>query len=148
MAETLGSLCDKLTIVNLKTYHSTDAERLKSLDRQRQQLAEEIDEYVGAALSGQIKADRLIFQSNKVYDKSKWQEIAPEGGLGNLVYLLANANCELWHEQEKVYNFHDVPLEDKNALLGNLAKLNLKRNACIDSIDAAFAGMVTARRAE
>ena len=38
MAETLGSLCDKLTIVKLKQYHSEDAARLQSLKQQEQQL--------------------------------------------------------------------------------------------------------------
>jgi hypothetical protein len=38
MAETLGSLCDKLTIVKLKQWHSEDAARLQSLGLQEQQL--------------------------------------------------------------------------------------------------------------
>jgi len=31
MAETLGSLCDKLTIVKLKQFHTGDVQRLESL---------------------------------------------------------------------------------------------------------------------
>jgi hypothetical protein len=38
MAETLGMLCDKLTIVKLKQYHSEDEARLKSLALQADQL--------------------------------------------------------------------------------------------------------------
>jgi hypothetical protein len=34
MAETLGSLCDKLTIVKLKQYHTEDSKRLESLGQQ------------------------------------------------------------------------------------------------------------------
>jgi len=51
MAETLGMLCDKLTIVKLKQYHNEDAERAKSLDTQSSQLQEEIDDYLNNAIS-------------------------------------------------------------------------------------------------
>ena len=43
MAETLGSLCDKLTIVKLKQYHSDDPQRLESLALQAGQLQQEIN---------------------------------------------------------------------------------------------------------
>jgi len=45
MAETLGSLCDKLTIVKLKQWHSTDPERLKSLGSQEISLTDEITKH-------------------------------------------------------------------------------------------------------
>jgi len=51
MAETLGSLCDKLTTVKLKRWHTDDAERLQSLAKQEAQLNEEINEFVAAARS-------------------------------------------------------------------------------------------------
>ena len=41
MAETLGSLCDKLATVKLKLWHTDDAERLQSLRGQEQQLHQE-----------------------------------------------------------------------------------------------------------
>ncbi len=52
MAETLGSLCDKLTIVKLKQYHSDEENRLKSLAQQATDLQQEIDDFVGQAVSG------------------------------------------------------------------------------------------------
>ena len=54
MAETLGSLCDKLTIVKLKQWHTDDSARLASLDRQAHQLCAEIDEFVHRASNGEI----------------------------------------------------------------------------------------------
>lgn len=69
MAETLGSLCDKLTIVKLKQWHSTAPERLESLVHQEKQLTEEIDEFVGRAVRGEIAAERLTFAANKVYNQ-------------------------------------------------------------------------------
>ena len=47
-------------------------------------------------------------------------------------------NCELWHEQEKVYDFAAVPGDQKDAVVKQLAILNLQRNECIDRIDRAF----------
>ena len=51
---------------------------------------------------------------------------------------LAWVNCELWHEQEKVYDFTSVPADQKDAVVKQLALLNLQRNECIDRIDRAF----------
>ncbi len=67
MAETLGTLSDKLTIVKLKQFHTEDSARLKSLARQESQLQVEIDEFIAAATGGKIPLDKLTFSANKVY---------------------------------------------------------------------------------
>jgi hypothetical protein len=142
MAETLGSLCDKLIVVNLKIWHSDDAAKLTSLSRQSENLQNEINEYVDSALKGEIPPERLTFASNKVYAK-KGNEIEEiEGSIGLVFSKLAEVNCRLWHEQEKVYEFEKVPADQKNSVVKGLAILNLKRNQCIDLIDRQFAGMV------
>ena len=51
-------------------------------------------------------------------------------------------NCRLWHEQEKVYEFDKVPVEEKDVVVKQLALLNLERNKCIDSINKQFAAIV------
>ena len=136
MAETLGSLCDKLTIVKLKQYHSIDAKRLDSLNIQEIQLKEEIDQYVNDALSGKIPLDRLNFAANKVYKHEGNETRAIKGSLGGVFAVLAHVNCELWHEQEKVYEFHTVPIEDKDKVVKRLAILNLERNQCMDELNS------------
>ena len=65
MAETLGSLCDKLTVVKLKEWHSEDPARLKALHQQLQQLQQEIVEYLDAALSGHIPTGDSPLQRTK-----------------------------------------------------------------------------------
>lgn len=139
MAETLGSLCDKLTIVKLKQWHTLDdAGRLESLARQAQQLQSEIDGLIAGAVSGAIPPDRLTFAANKVY-KKEGNAFAPiTGDWGETFARLATTNCELWHEQEKVYEFEKVAAADKDAVVKQLAILNLQRNACIDRIDRLF----------
>ena len=70
MAETLGSLIDKLTIKNIRLWHLedirrdmtlADGERLDAADKvsvvnqQRNDLIDEIDRFLSDALSGEVK---------------------------------------------------------------------------------------------
>ena len=145
MAETLGSLCDKLTIVKLKQWHSEDRVKLQSLAVQAQQLQEEIEELVKAAVMGLIPTDRLTFAANKVYRTESNSVPTVAGGIGAVISHLATVNADLWHEQEKVYDFERVPAEGKDQVVKKLALLNLERNECIDRIDQLFSGAVKCR---
>jgi hypothetical protein len=148
MAETLGMLCDKLTIVKLKEYHSSDEARLSVLRKQAIQLQQEMDEYLVQAMNGSIPPDRLTFASNKVY-KQEGNEVADvKGQIGEVFYQLADVNCRLWHEQEKVYEFEKVPPGQKDAVVKRLAILNLERNKCIDAINEKFSKLVSERASQ
>lgn len=138
MAETLGTLCDKLTIVKLKQWHATDDERLSSLSQQERQLQEEIDVFVQKAIAGQIPLERLTFAANKIYKLQGNTVANVQGNLGEVFSRLADVNCKLWHEQERVYDFERVPPEQKDSVVKQLALLNLERNKCIDEIDRLF----------
>jgi hypothetical protein len=138
MAETLGSLSDKLTIVKLKQYHTEDSERLASLSRQETQLRNEIDEFISNAASGNIPVEKLMFSANKVYRKAGNETQNFEGTIGALLSQLADINCKLWHVQEKVYEFEEVSIGQKDIVIKDLAILNLERNKCIDAVDKEF----------
>jgi hypothetical protein len=142
MAETLGMLCDKLTIVKLKQYHTEDEQRLNSLSTQAEQLRSEIDEYISDAVAGNIPLERMSFAANKVFKQegNKVEEV--KGNLGEVFYQLADVNCRLWHEQEKVYEFETVADDQKNIVVKQLALLNLERNKCIDAINEQFMQMI------
>jgi hypothetical protein len=142
MAETLGSLCDKLTTVKLKRWHTEDPDRLQSLAQQEEQLNEEINEFVAAAISGDIPLERLTFASNKVYKKEG--NVVPEvrGSLGQTFAQLAETVCKLWHVQEKVYEFETIPMAEKDVVIKELAIVNLERNQCIDRVDEQFRNFV------
>ena len=145
MAETLGSLCDKLTIVKLKQYHTGDVKRLESLAHQETQLCEEIDTFVHDAIEGKIPQERMVFSSNKIY-KMEGNEI-PEisGTISTIFSELAQVNCDLWHEQEKVYEFEKVPPDEKDNVIKRLALLNLQRTQCIDEIDKNLQQMIVSQ---
>ena len=145
MAETLGSLCDKLTIIKLKQYHTEDLPKLTSLLEQEEQLKEEINCFISDAVRGRIPPARLTFNAHKVYKQQGNETRTITGTLGQLFAELAKVNCDLWHEQEKVYDFHNVAAEKKNAVVQRLAVLNLERNQCIDGINSAFKDMVEHR---
>lgn len=147
MAETLGSLCDKLATVKLKLWHSDDLERLQSLALQEKQLQQEIDEFMSAALAGEIPPDRLTFAQNKVYKKEG--NVVPDfnGTLGESFAQLAHTVCKLWHVQEKVYDFETIPVDQKDAVIKELAIVNLERNQCMDKLDQQFRELVEAARA-
>jgi len=138
MAETLGTLADKLTTVKLKLIYSEDPERIRSLQAQERQLQEEMNELIGGALSGEIPIERLTFAANKVYKKEG--NVVPEfhGTLGQMFSQLAEVNCRLWHVQEKVYEFEQIPMNQKDDIIKQLAIVNLERNQCIDKLDQEF----------
>ena len=142
MAETLGMLCDKLTIVKLKQYHTEDEQRLASLNNQVTQLQNEIDAYVTDAVVGNIAADKLTFAANKVFKKEGNEITEVSGAIGTLFSQLADVNCRLWHEVEKGYDIENVPVPEKDQLVKMLAVLNLERNKCIDAIDISFQQLV------
>jgi hypothetical protein len=142
MAETLGMLCDKLTIVKLKEYHTDDVIRLGSLKKQGIQLQEEIDEYISSAIAGIIPVERLTFASNKVFKKEGNEVSETTGNIGELFSELAYVNCKLWHEVEKGYDIENVPVPEKDTLVKKLAVLNLQRNQYIDAIDMQFTELI------
>lgn len=143
MAETLGSLCDKLTVVKLKQWHSEDVERLRSLADQEKQLQAEIDSFIHAAIHHEIPTEKLTFASNKVF-RSEGNIVAEVvGSIGQVFSQLADVNCRLWHEQEKVYEFEKVPVPEKDIVVKQLALFNLERNKCIDSIDRQFQSLIS-----
>ena len=145
MAETLGMLCDKLTIVKLKQYHTVDEERLTSLNGQASRLQEEIDGYIADAIKGVIPITKLTFKANKVFKIEGNETKDISGNIGNLFAELAYTNCRLWHEVEKGYDIEKVPASEKDHLIKMLAVLNLERNKCIDAIDAQLMNLIVSK---
>lgn len=148
MAETLGTLADKLTTVKLKLWHTEDAERTRSLKAQEKQLQDEINEFVGAAIRNDIPIERLTFAANKVYKKEG--NVVPDfsGSIGEIFSQLAEVNCRLWHVQEKVYEFEQVPIDEKDEIIKQLAIVNLERNQAIDKLDETFRSSIEELRKE
>ena len=133
--ETIGSLCDKLTVVKLKQEHTTERKRLYSLTNQEKLLIKEIDEYIENAFSGKIKKNKLSFSSNKIFKEDSFRVKLIEGSFGQVISKLAETNCDIWHLQEKIYDFKKIPIEEKDLVIEKIAILNIDRNNCIDKLD-------------
>jgi hypothetical protein len=127
--ETLGSLVDKLTIIKLKQFHTPfdNTKRFESLDAQERSLIEEIDEYI-------LKNDGRVIPANKVCDI----KVSVFGTPGGLISDLAMTNTKVWHLQEDLYDFSNLPDEKKDYTVINIAKLNIRRTALIEEIDKEF----------
>ena len=138
MAETLGSLCDKLAIVKLKQLHAKDATMRKSLAGQAKHLQEEISEYVAAAARGDIPPERLSFSANKIYKRKGNAIPKVSGNIGEIFSRLMEITAQLWRVQEKIYDFENVPMKEKNSVVKAQRVLNLERNRCMDELNNAL----------
>ena len=140
--ETLGTLIDKLTVAELKRFHNNASETKWELTQQIGKLIIEINQFIVDAETRKIPNGDLYFASNKVYAKESNVVDVVYGSVGWLVSELAHANCEVWHQQERVYEFEKVPIDEKDPVIKKLAVLNLKRTQCIDLIDKQFQEMM------
>jgi hypothetical protein len=93
-------------------------------------------------VQGKIPLDRMTFDANKVFkiEGNVVEEVM--GNFGEVMYQLADVNCRLWHEQEKVYEFETVLAEETENEVKKLALLNLERNKCIDRINNLFTAAI------
>lgn len=134
--ETLGSLCDKLIIVKLKAYHTKhdDRERQEKLSMQDMQLRKEINTYLVDAVTGKIPSEQLTFETLKIHTGVTALQ-NPIVSIGGSIATLADVNCDIWHLQEKLYNFAKVPAGKKNVVVNQIAVSNIKRTKCIDDIN-------------
>jgi hypothetical protein len=138
--ETLGSLIDKLTVVELKIIHSQNIPAT-TLMEQKTKLCKEIDTFVAGAISGKIDACDLTFESNKVYDETiRLPDL--KGDIGELVASLGAINCDIWHKVDQSYHADVLERGELIKLVNDLAIMNLHRNKCIDNINGAFKEMV------
>jgi len=146
MAETLGSLVDKLSIKNLRLWHldevleegdasTAEHETLQAkrdlVVRQCQDLKEEIDEFFALALAGKVK---ICDEKVKLYDN---RNVAFTGGiecLGEAVSGLALRNIRCWHLEDEVRRT-DLPDSEIVQLKRRIDATNQERNDLMDRVD-------------
>ena len=144
MAETLGSLVDKLSIKNLRIWHLDEAleeasgSERKELqakrdlaDRQRQELAKEIDSFLGAALRGEV---RIRDEKIKMYNNTNVSSSDAIKALGSAVSELAFRNIKLWHLEDEVRRT-DLPDAEIVQTKRKIDTTNQERNDLMDKVD-------------
>ncbi len=149
MAETLGSLVDKLTIKDIREFHlcqmigakdtKFNDKELKSkvavLRRQKECLKQEIDDYVNLAIKSKVsfKDEKL-----KLYNApSDIGRIPQAKSLGEAMSGLAQKNLELWHLEDEARR-KDVKLSYIGQIKRKIDLTNQQRNDFIDKIDELF----------
>ncbi|MDH5661378.1 MAG: DUF4254 domain-containing protein [Elusimicrobiota bacterium] len=135
MAETLGSLVDKLTIKNIRLDNlrkkgEKSKKKISIVQSQRGRLIEEMDQFLAQALKGKVK---LKDEKVKLYRKSKMEEKI-SGTLGALVDSLCQKNMELWHLEDEARR-SDVGDAHIGRIKRKIDIANLNRNDLIDRID-------------
>ena len=146
MAETLGSLVDKLSIKNLRIWHLDEAlehegisaserEEIKAksdlADRQRQDLLNEIDGFLDAALKGEV---RIRDEKIKMYTNTNVSSSEGIKNLGKAVSELAFRNIKLWHLEDEVRRT-DLPDSSIVQTKRKIDSTNQERNNLMDKVD-------------
>ena len=146
MAETLGSLIDKLSIKNLRYWHldedsqARDASdpqqqeliaKMELVDRQRKELLEEIDVFLSSALAGEV---RIRDEKVKLYKNLNVTSADDVNHLGEAVSKLAMSNVKLWHLEDEVRR-EDLPDTDIVKTKRKIDTNNQERNNFMDKVD-------------
>ena len=144
MAETLGSLVDKLSIKNLRIWHLDEVlendqdSKLEEFQtkrdlahRQRQDLIKEIDSFLDAALRGEV---RIRDEKIKMYTNTNVSSSETIKALGNAVSELACRNIKLWHLEDEVRRT-DLPDATIVQTKRKIDATNQERNDLIDKVD-------------
>ena len=144
MAETLGSLVDKLSIKNLRIWHLDEAleknhesgdEELKAkrdlADKQRQRLVNEINAFIVSALKGEVC---IRDEKIKMYSNTNVSSSANINKLGEAVSELAFRNIKLWHCEDEVRRT-DLADSEIVKIKRRIDTTNQERNDLMDKVD-------------
>ena len=146
MAETLGSLIDKLSIKNLRHWHldeliqqenSSDlkTEELKAkliiVESQRKDLLNEIDIFLAAALAGEVK---VCDEKVKLYRNTNVSSLENVSKLGEAVSELAMSNTRIWHLEDEVRR-EDLLDSEIVKLKRKIDQNNQERCNLVDKVD-------------
>ncbi len=147
MAETLGSLIDKLTIKELREFHIKDSlkrkgpgrggqqelrRKLEILRAQKRHLIREVEDFIGKAVKDKTNTTD---EKLKLYNKSDLG-----GGIRRLKNIssgidkLAKKNIKLWHLEDQARRT-DVDDSYIGRIKKRIDKANQQRNDLIDGID-------------
>ena len=157
MAETLGSLIDKLSIKNLRYWHLDEAaqardasdlqkqelmDKMELVDRQRKELLEEIDVFLSSALAGEV---RIRDEKVKLYKNLNVTSAEDVSHLGEAVSKLAMSNIKLWHLEDEVRR-EDLPDADVVKTKRKIDTNNQERNNFMDKVDEILENFVKQAR--
>ena len=149
MAETLGSLVDKLSIKNLRIWHLDEALEEKNAsklihsayaklkarrdlaDKQRQNLVNEINDFLVSAFKGEVC---IRDEKIKMYANTNVSSSDSIKKLGEAVSELAFRNIKLWHCEDEVRRTDLADVEIVK-IKRRIDTTNQERNDLMDKVD-------------
>ena len=144
MAETLGSLVDKLSIKNLRIWHLDEALEQKNAsdyaelkarrdlaDKQRQNLVNEINDFLVSAFKGEVC---IRDEKIKLYANTNVSSSDSIKKLGEAVSELAFRNIKLWHCEDEVRRADLADVEIVK-IKRRIDTTNQERNDLMDKVD-------------
>ncbi len=146
MAETLGSLVDKLSIKNLRLWHLDELLEKESgapakinelkakrelVLKQSQDLMDEINGFFAAALEGKVK---IRDEKIKMYDNKNVKPTDAIKELGLAISELSLRNIRCWHLEDEVRR-EDLPDSEIVQLKRRIDATNQERNDLMDKVD-------------
>jgi len=149
MAETLGSLVDKLTIKSIREFYLNKSikekdpkfslkqlkDKLTLLKKQKLIQFQEIDDFIKLALKGKvILREEKIKLYNPVTDMDK---IGSNAKLSAAIEGLSRKNIELWNLEDEARRT-DVTMSYIGKIKKKIDPTNQQRNDFIDKIDELF----------
>jgi len=150
MAETLGSLVDKLSIKNLRLWHLDEMLEEKSSSpaktdelqakrelvlKQSRDLMDEINGFFSAALAGKVK---IRDEKIKMYDNKNVKPADAIEELGQAISELSLRNIRCWHLEDEVRR-EDLPDAEIVQLKRRIDATNQERNDLMDKVDEILA---------
>ena len=144
MAETLGSLVDKLSIKNLRIWHLDEALEQKNASdyaelkarrdlaaQQRQNLVNEINDFLVSAFKGEVC---IRDEKIKLYTNTNVSSSDSIKKLGEAVSELAIRNIKLWHCEDEVRRTDLADIEIVK-IKRKIDTTNQERNDLMDKVD-------------
>lgn len=150
MAETLGSLVDKLTIKEIRQFHLEEMIEKKDLKFSKNEiesklniLKKQIEDYkyeIDCFVLGALKNSNVVVRDEKlkIYNaKDIIGKIGNVSKLGEAVLGVARKNLELWHLEDEARR-KDVDLTYIGEIKRKIDVVNQHRNDFVDKIDELF----------
>ncbi len=144
MAETLGSLVDKLSIKNLRIWHLDEALEQKNAsdyaelkarrdlaEKQRLNLVNEINRFLVSAFKGEVC---IRDEKIKLYANTNVSSSDSIKKLGEAVSELAIRNIKLWHCEDEVRRTDLADVEIVK-IKRRIDTTNQERNDLMDKVD-------------
>ena len=154
MAETLGSLIDKLTIKSIREFYLCKNLKAKKsnfpkhelklkmnlLKKQKALQLKEIEDFISLALNRKIT---LREEKIKLYNKPEdIGRITKSEKLSKAIEGLSRKNIELWHLEDEARRT-DMTLSYIGKIKKKIDPTNQQRNDFIDKIDELFEKLIT-----